>query len=85
MTKQLVIGMREQWGRKSHFGLYHHDRRQHLYTIGKSGSGKTTLLRNLILQDIEAGHGVAVIDPHGDLANDGASHWVQPARCHAAG
>ena len=38
--------------------------------IGKSGTGKTTLLRNLIVQDIEAGHGVAVIDPHGDLATE---------------
>jgi len=62
--------MRESWGQKIPFGLFHRDRRHHLYTIGKSGTGKTTLLRNLILQDIEAGHGVAVIDPHGDLAND---------------
>jgi hypothetical protein len=39
-----------------------------------SGSGKTTLLRNMILQDIEAGRGVAVIDPHGDLAADILDH-----------
>jgi hypothetical protein len=50
------------------------DRRHHLYAIGKSGTGKTTLLRNLILQDIAAGHGVGVIDPHGDLANDILDH-----------
>jgi hypothetical protein len=74
MTQQLVIGERELWGRKSHFGLSQRDRRHHLYTIGKSGSGKTTLLRNLILQDIAAGRGVAVIDPHGDLANDLLDH-----------
>lgn len=52
------------------FGLEHEDRRHHLYVIGKTGTGKTTLLRNLIIQDIKAGHGVGVIDPHGDLAND---------------
>ena len=46
------------------------DRRQHLYIIGKTGSGKTTLLRNLIAQDIEQGEGVAVLDPHGDLADE---------------
>ena len=73
-NQQLVIGVRENWGQEQPFGLQHHDRRQHLYTIGKSGAGKTTLLRNLILQDIEAGHGVAVIDPHGDLANDILDH-----------
>jgi hypothetical protein len=50
------------------FGISQSDRRQHLYLIGRTGSGKTTLLRNLIVQDIVAGRGLAVIDPHGDLA-----------------
>ncbi len=43
------------------------DRRRHLYIIGKSGTGKSQLLKSLSLQDIEAGRGVCVIDPHGDL------------------
>src|SRR2546421_7284219 len=41
-------------------------RQRGLYVIGKPGSGKTTLLVNLILQDIEAGHGVCFLDAHGD-------------------
>lgn len=44
------------------------DRRAHLHIVGKTGTGKSTLLRNLLLQDIEAGRGLALIDPHGDLA-----------------
>jgi DNA helicase HerA-like ATPase len=68
--EHIVIGQREHWGQPLPFALSHLDRRHHLYAIGKSGAGKTTLLRNLILQDIEAGHGVAIIDPHGDLANE---------------
>jgi len=72
--EHIVIGERENWGQQLPFALSHHDRRHHLYTLGKSGAGKTTLLRNLILQDIEAGHGVAIIDPHGDLANDILDH-----------
>lgn len=56
------------------FGIPQGDRRQHLYTIGRTGSGKTTLLRNLIIQDIEAGRGLALIDPHGDLSNDILEH-----------
>ncbi len=52
------------------FGILLPDRRQHLYCVGKTGTGKSTLLRNLIVQDIEAGHGVGLIDPHGDLARD---------------
>jgi DNA helicase HerA-like ATPase len=66
----IILGIREEWGQEVPFALFPEDRRQHLYTIGKTGTGKTTLLRNLILQDIEAGHGVGVIDPHGDLATD---------------
>ncbi len=43
------------------------DRRRHMYIIGKTGTGKSQLLEELVLQDIKAGRGVAVIDPHGDL------------------
>jgi len=44
------------------------DRRRHLYLIGKTGTGKSTLLLNLIRCDLSAGHGLALLDPHGDLA-----------------
>ncbi len=64
------MGTRFIWGHDAFFGLLGGDRRHHLYTIGKTGSGKTTLLRNLVVQDIEAGRGVGVIDPHGDLAEE---------------
>lgn len=43
------------------------DRTRHMYIIGKSGSGKSQLIASLALQDIRAGHGVAVVEPHGDL------------------
>ena len=74
MNEHLVLGIREVWGQESPFVLSHADRRHHLYTVGKSGTVKTTQLRNLILQDIEAGHGVGGIDPHGDLANELLDH-----------
>ncbi len=64
------IGTSSSSGRDWAFGLEQADRRHHLYLIGQTGTGKTTLLRNLIVQDIEAGHGVGIIDPHGDLAHD---------------
>src|SRR5438067_1571396 len=68
------VGMRNLWGGEKLFGLRRADRRQHVYCVGKTGTGKTTLLRNLILQDIYGGHGVGVIDPHGDLAHDLLDH-----------
>lgn len=37
-------------------------------TTGGTGNGKTTMLFYEILQDIRAGNGIAVLDPHGDLA-----------------
>jgi hypothetical protein len=46
------------------------ERERHLYIVGKSGSGKSTFPFNLAMGDIPAGEGVAVIDPHGDLALD---------------
>lgn len=44
------------------------ERRRHLYILGQTGTGKSTLLLNLIAQDLAAGQGLAVLDPHGDLA-----------------
>jgi energy-coupling factor transporter ATP-binding protein EcfA2 len=64
----VVVGQRQGWGVETPFGLDGISRRQHTYLIGQTGSGKSTLMRNLILQDIEQGRGVALIDPHGDLA-----------------
>ena len=42
-------------------------RMRHMHVIGASGTGKSTLLLRMIMQDIECGNGVAVLDPHGDL------------------
>ena len=50
------------------FGIKQKDRRGHMYIIGKTGTGKSTLLANMIISDIREGRGVALIDPHGDLA-----------------
>ena len=49
------------------FGIHKADRRYHTYIVGQTGTGKTSLLESLIVQDIEHGEGVAVLDPHGDL------------------
>jgi Type IV secretion-system coupling protein DNA-binding domain len=46
------------------------DSLQHLHVLGPTGTGKSTLLLNLIVQDIEAGRGVVVVDPKGDLVDD---------------
>ena len=50
------------------FGIKREDRFSHVYVIGKTGTGKSTLLEGMALQDLENGNGLALIDPHGDLA-----------------
>jgi hypothetical protein len=60
------------------FGVKTLDRRRHIYIIGKTGMGKSTLLENMIFADIQAGRGLAVVDPHGDLA-DAVMNFI-PAR-----
>lgn len=55
---------------ESDIGLTDDDRSRHVYAIGQTGSGKTTIIFHMAKDDIQKGRGVAVIDPHGDLAED---------------
>ncbi len=64
----LLLGYNQYRGHSTDIRLKQDDRRRHMYTVGKTGMGKSTLLTNMIVQDIRAGHGVCVVDPHGDLA-----------------
>ena len=52
------------------FGIKRNDRRQHAYVVGKTGVGKTAFLKNMALQDIENGEGLAIIDPHGEFVEE---------------
>jgi len=51
-------------------GLKNSARQKHLLIIGGTGMGKSTMIANCLIQDILANKGVALIDPHGDLALD---------------
>ena len=50
------------------FGIKDTDRLAHIFCLGKTGVGKSTLLVNMAISDIENGKGLAVIDPHSDVA-----------------
>ena len=60
-------------------GIKREDRFSHIYVIGKTGTGKSTLLETMALQDLVHGNGLALIDPHGDLADRVAAR-VPPSR-----
>ncbi len=53
---------------KRRFGIKDKNRSGHMYILGKTGTGKSTLIQNMAYSDIKRGHGMALIDPHGDLA-----------------
>jgi Helicase HerA, central domain/TraM recognition site of TraD and TraG len=51
-------------------GLHVADAAHHLHVLGATGSGKSELMARMILADAEAGRGLVVIDPKGDLVSD---------------
>ncbi len=63
----ILIGKSAFRGEDKEVRIKKDDRRRHFYVIGQTGTGKSVLLQNMIVQDIRAGEGVAVIDPHGEL------------------
>lgn len=54
-------------GQHRRFGIKVDDRRRHMYLVGKTGMGKSTVMERMIVNDMVAGHGLALVDPHGDL------------------
>jgi DNA segregation ATPase FtsK/SpoIIIE-like protein len=63
------LGKVDHRNKLTKFGIKPKDRTKHMYIIGKTGTGKSTFLENMIVQDIQNGHGVAFIDPHGGSAD----------------
>lgn len=56
------------------FGMDIEARRRHLWVLGKTGMGKSTLLQGIIKQDLAAKRGFAILEPHGDLAENTLRH-----------
>ncbi|MBI3626517.1 type IV secretion system DNA-binding domain-containing protein, partial [Candidatus Uhrbacteria bacterium] len=64
----VLVGQTNFRNKQARFGIKTDDRRRHMYVVGKTGMGKSTLLESMLFQDIQAGRGLSVVDPHGDLA-----------------
>ncbi len=69
-TKGTLLGVNDHRGAKRDVYITPEDRLRHFYIIGQTGTGKTTLMKNMIMQDIFAGYGVCMIDPHGTDIED---------------
>lgn len=70
----VIIGRNIHHNTVTPIGLTEQERERHEYIIGGTGSGKTTMLQYEIVQDMQNGKGVAVVDPHGDMAETLLNH-----------
>lgn len=66
----IIIGKNVFRGEERVVPILRKDRRRHFYVIGQTGTGKSVLLQEMIAQDIKNNEGVALIDPHGDIAEN---------------
>ncbi len=66
----IFLGENFYRGKKTVAKIKDADRRRHTYIIGMTGVGKSYLMAELAIQDIMAGKGVCVVDPHGELIED---------------
>lgn len=69
-VSSIVLFHNEHFGLKQPVVLTDEDRMRHMFIIGQTGTGKSTLMARMILQDIRAGKGLAVIDPHGEMVDE---------------
>jgi type IV secretory pathway TraG/TraD family ATPase VirD4 len=74
MEDVIIFAETDFRGKPIRFGIKEDDRRRHMYVIGKTGMGKTEFEKNMIIQDIKEGKGVAYIDPHGDASEELLAH-----------
>ncbi len=61
----ILLGVNKSRSVSKNIYMAREDRLRHFYVVGQTGTGKTTLLKNMIVQDIQNGEGVCMIDPHG--------------------
>ncbi len=69
-TEGTLLGINEYRNENRQIFVTEEDRLRHFYIIGQTGTGKTTLMKNMIVQDIQRGDGVCMIDPHGTDIED---------------
>jgi len=69
-----IIGSSDYRSIRVPIGIYDEDRLRHMYVVGKTGTGKSKFLLSLMINDIQQGKGIGVIDPHGDLIEELMMH-----------
>lgn len=77
---ELVLGINQHQGKQKEVSTSTSQRLRHTHIIGATGTGKSTLIQSMIVQDIQLGNGIAVLDPHGDLIENILPHIPEHRR-----
>ncbi|RXK58574.1 ATP-binding protein [Lacibacter luteus] len=67
---QFTVGINKHQGEETEVSISTEQRLKHTHIIGATGTGKSTLIASMCVQDIEAGAGITLFDPHGDLIEE---------------
>ena len=80
ISEGLLVGV-NRYGPKEHpFKIPLEDRKTHTLIIGKNGTGKSSLMLRMLYEDMQAGRGVCVIDPHHELVRDVLKRCIAEGR-----
>jgi len=75
-----ILGVNEHQGREKNVSIQAAQRLRHTHIIGATGTGKSTLIQSMVVQDMQLGNGIAILDPHGQLIEDVLPHIPEHRR-----
>lgn len=70
INQKYILGINKHNGEEHEVSIDDKSRLRHTHIIGATGVGKSTLIANMMLEDMNAGNGCVLFDPHGDIVED---------------
>ena len=70
IAQKYILGTNFHNGEEYKVTIDNQARLKHTHIIGATGVGKSTLIANMLIEDMNAGNGCALFDPHGDIVED---------------
>lgn len=72
--KPYVLGLNQHERAETVVSVDDEQKLRHTHIIGATGTGKSTLIAHLMGEDVRAGNGCVLFDPHGDIAEEVLAH-----------